>query len=110
MDASPSCPTPRPPDDRILLAHGEGARLSRRLARDVLLEAFDNEFLRPLGDAAVLPAIDGCVVTTIDGYVVSPLVFPGGDIGALAVNGTVNDLAVSGAEPLYIGLALIAEE
>jgi hydrogenase expression/formation protein HypE len=106
----PSCPAPQPPGDRILLAHGEGASLTRRLIREVLLDAFDNEFLRPLADGAVLPAIDGPLVMTTDSYVVSPLVFPGGDIGKLAVHGTINDLAVCGAEPLYLSLGLIMEE
>jgi hydrogenase expression/formation protein HypE len=94
----------------VLLAHGEGARLTRRLVRELLLEALDNEFLRPLADGAVLPAIDGPLVLTTDSYVVSPLFFPGGDIGKLAVHGTVNDLAVCGAEPLYLTLGLIIEE
>jgi hydrogenase expression/formation protein HypE len=84
--------------------------LTRRLIRDRLLDAFDNEFLRPMADAAVLPRIDGPVVMTTDSYVVSPLIFPGGDIGKLAVHGTINDLAVSGAEPLYVSLGLIIEE
>lgn len=105
-----SCPTPLSTGDHLLLAHGEGARLTRRLIRDLLLSAFDNEFLRPLADAAVLPAIEGKAVFSTDSYVVSPLFFPGGDIGKLAVHGTVNDLAVCGAEPLYLSLALIAEE
>lgn len=109
-DYSPACPLPHPPGDRILLAHGEGARLSRRLVRDVVLEALDNEYLRPLADGATLPAIDGRLVLTTDSFVVSPLVFPGGDIGTLAVHGTVNDLAVSGAVPLYLTLGLIIEE
>ena len=104
------CPRPRGTGDRILLAHGEGARLTRRLIRDVLLDAFDNEFLRPMADAAVLPSVDGRVVMTTDSYVVSPLFFPGGDIGKLAVYGTVNDLAVCGADPLYMSLGLIIEE
>jgi hydrogenase expression/formation protein HypE len=94
----------------VLLAHGEGARLTRRLIREVLLPAFDNDFLRPLADGAVLPAVAGGLVLSTDGYVVSPLFFPGGDIGRLAVHGTVNDLAVCGAEPLYLSLGLIAEE
>ena len=110
MDPDLSCPVPRPPGDRVLLAHGEGAGLTRRLIREVLLAAFDNEFLRPMADGAVLPAIEGRVVLTTDSYVVSPLFFPGGDIGKLAVYGTVNDLAVCGAEPLYLSLALIVEE
>jgi len=104
------CPLPHPASDRVLLAHGEGGRLMRRLIRDVLLAALDNAHLRPLGDAALLPPFDGPVVTTTDCYVVSPLFFPGGDIGSLAVHGTVNDLAVSGAEPLYLTLGLIVEE
>ncbi|HEX8201518.1 MAG TPA: hydrogenase expression/formation protein HypE [Isosphaeraceae bacterium] len=94
----------------MLLAHGEGARLTRRLVREVILLALDNEFLRPMGDAAVLPAIDGPVALTTDSFVVSPLFFPGGDIGALAVHGTLNDLAVGGAEALYLSLGLIVEE
>lgn len=105
-----TCPTPVGAGDRILLAHGEGARLTRRLVRDILLKAFDNEFLLPLADGATLPAIAGPLVMTTDGYVVSPLFFPGGDIGKLAVHGTVNDLAVCGAVPLYLSLGLIIEE
>ncbi len=105
-----SCPLPHPSGDRVLLAHGEGARLTRRLIREVLLDAFDNDFLRPLADGAVLPAIDGRMALTTDSYVVSPLFFPGGDIGTLAVHGTINDLAVCGAEPLYLTLALVIEE
>jgi hydrogenase expression/formation protein HypE len=104
------CPVPHAPTDRILLAHGEGGRLTRRLIRAVFLEALDNAFLRPLADAAILPAIDGQMVLTTDSYVVSPLFFPGGDIGVLAVHGTINDLVVSGAEPLYLTLAFVIEE
>lgn len=105
-----SCPISSAPSDRILLAHGEGARLTRQLIREVLLAAFDNEFLRPMADAAVLPPIHGSVVMTTDSYVVSPLFFPGGDIGMLAVHGAVNDLAVCGAVPMYLSLGLIVEE
>ena len=105
-----SCPVPLGPGERILLAHGEGARLTRRFIREVLLGALDNEYLRPLGDASVLPLLDGQLVVTTDSSVVSPLFFPGGDIGKLAVHGSVNDLAVSGAEPLYLTLGLIVEE
>src|SRR5262249_33918415 len=97
-----ACPLPHSPGDRLLLAHGAGARPTRRLIRDVLLAALDNEHLRPLGDAALLPAVDGRLVVTTDGSVVTPLFFPSGDIGKLAVHGAVNDLAVSGAEPLYL--------
>ncbi len=105
-----TCPVPLGPGDRVLLAHGEGARLSRRLVRGLLLTAFDNEYLRPLADGAVLPPVAGRLVMTTDSHVVSPLFFPGGDIGKLAVHGTVNDLAVCGAEPLYLTLSLIIEE
>jgi hydrogenase expression/formation protein HypE len=108
---APSCPVPHaPPDSRVLLAHGEGARLTRRLIREEILAAFDNPFLRPLSDAALLPPVEGRLVMTTDGSVVSPLFFPGGDIGVLAVCGAINDLAVSGAEPLYLSLGLIVEE
>lgn len=109
-DLSPSCPPPVPPGDYVLLAHGEGARLSRQLIREEVLAVLQNEYLRPLGDGAILPEIAGPVVMTTDGYVVSPLVFPGGDIGKLAVYGTINDLAVCGAEPAYLSLGLIVEE
>lgn len=104
------CPVPLPAGERILLAHGEGARLTRRLIRDELLPVFANDFLQPLADAALLPAVDGRLVMTTDGSVVSPLFFPGGDIGKLAIHGTINDLAVSGAVPLYLSLAFVLEE
>ena len=109
-EAPLACPLPNTSGDRVLLAHGEGARLSRRMVREIFVEAFDNEFLRPLSDGALLPSVDGRMVMTTDGYVVSPLFFPGGDIGKLAVHGTVNDLAVCGAEPLYLSLSVIVEE
>jgi hydrogenase expression/formation protein HypE len=105
-----SCPLPHVPGDRVLLAHGEGARLTRRLIREMLLNALANDYLRPLDDGAVLPPIDGSIVVSTDSYVVSPLFFPGGDIGSLAVHGTINDLAVCGAVPLYLTLGLIIEE
>lgn len=110
MNDGLACPTSAPAGDRILLAHGEGARLTRKLIRDVVLSQFDNEFLRPLGDAALLPSVGGQILMTTDGYVVSPLEFPGGDIGRLAVHGTINDLAVSGGEPVALTVALIIEE
>jgi hydrogenase expression/formation protein HypE len=100
----------------ITLAHGEGGRLSRCLVRERLLHRFSNDSLRPLGDAALLVAAGRLLYDpttlafTTDGYTVSPLFFPGGDIGQLAVFGTVNDLAVSGATPRWLSLALIVEE
>jgi hydrogenase expression/formation protein HypE len=106
-----SCPVLEPTTpDRILLAHGEGGRLMRRLIRDEILPRVDNEYLRLTGDAALLPACRGPIAMTTDSFVVSPLFFPGGDIGSLAVYGTANDLAVAGAVPRWISLALIIEE
>jgi len=105
-----TCPTHLPIKEHILLAHGEGARLSRRLVRTEILTALGNPILNRLMDGALLPAVDGPLVMTTDSSVVSPLFFPGGDIGMLAVHGAVNDLAVCGAVPLYLSLALILEE
>jgi hydrogenase expression/formation protein HypE len=107
----PTCPVFEPSSsDRIQLAHGEGGRLMRRLIYEQILPAMQNEFLLPAGDAALLPAGRGRLAMTTDSFVVSPLFFPGGDIGSLAVYGTVNDLAVTGAVPRWISLALILEE
>jgi hydrogenase expression/formation protein HypE len=106
-----SCPLPGVrANDRIMLAHGEGGRLMRRLIREQIIPKFDNEYVRLAGDAALLPACTQPLAMTTDSFVVSPLFFPGGDIGSLAVFGTVNDLAVVGAQPRWISLALILEE
>lgn len=107
-----TCPVPIPPDDRrITLAHGEGGRLTRQLLRELIVaELGDNPRLRELDDAARLPAVAGRLAFTTDSFVVSPPFFPGGDIGSLAVYGTVNDLAVNGARPLWLTLSLIVEE
>ena len=108
---SVTCPVSDAGDtDRITLAHGEGGRLMRRLLHEHVLPAVGNDYLAVLNDAAVLPPCQGPLAMTTDSFVVSPLFFPGGDIGSLAVYGTVNDLAVSGARPLWISLALIVEE
>lgn len=107
---SGSCPMPDAGGDRLTLAHGEGGRLSRRLVRRRILARFSNPHLEPLGDAAVLPRFQGAPVFTTDGFVVSPLFFPGGDIGCLSVYGTTNDLAVAGARPRWLSLGLILEE
>lgn len=97
--------------DRILLAHGAGGRLTRRLVEEVFLPAFQNPFLATLSDAALLPELPpGRPALTTDGFVVDPPVFPGGDLGYLSVCGTVNDLAVAGARPLWLTWALILEE
>jgi hydrogenase expression/formation protein HypE len=96
--------------DRVMLAHGEGGRLMRQFIRQQIMPKLDNEYLRLAGDAALLPSCHGALAMTTDSFVVSPLFFPGGDIGSLAVFGTVNDLAVAGARPRWISLALILEE
>ncbi|MBM4372677.1 MAG: hydrogenase expression/formation protein HypE, partial [Deltaproteobacteria bacterium] len=95
--------------DRILLTHGSGGRVAHRLIEEVFLAAFDDPMLATLEDSATAD-FRGRLAFTTDGFVVQPLVFPGGDIGRLAVCGTVNDLSMAGAEPLYLSLALILEE
>ncbi len=96
--------------NHITLAHGEGARATRELITKRILPCFDNEHLRQLSDAAQLTLAADRIAMTTDSFVVSPLIFPGGDIGSMAVYGTVNDLAVSGAVPRWLSLALIIEE
>ena len=98
------------PAGKILLSHGSGGGMSHELISQLVLPAFDNPELNRLADAARLDFGDNKVAFTTDAYVVDPLFFPGGDIGELAVNGTVNDLAVSGAEPLWLSVSLIIEE
>ncbi|MCC7491758.1 MAG: hydrogenase expression/formation protein HypE [Fimbriimonadaceae bacterium] len=94
----------------ITLAHGSGGRLTAELVQEVFVKAFDDDAGRRLEDSAVLPPGSGEVALTTDGFVVKPRVFPGGDIGKLAVCGTVNDLAVAGAEPVALTVACIIEE
>ena len=100
----------RPTDECVMLAHGGGGELMNQLIRERLVPPLSNERLAPLSDGAILSPPDGQVVFTTDSYVVTPLEFPGGDIGRLAVAGTINDLAVMGAEPIALSLALILEE
>lgn len=95
-------------DDRIILAHGGGGALTRELIEELIIPALDGA-AKCLPDAAALPRHDSLLMTT-DAFVVKPPVFPGGDIGSLSVYGTVNDLAVSGAEPLALSMSLIIEE
>jgi hydrogenase expression/formation protein HypE len=97
-------------NEYVMLSHGGGGEAMRRLIREHLLPALNNDRLAPLADGAILPRPDSEIVFTTDSYVVTPLEFPGGDIGRLAVAGTVNDLAVMGAEPIAISLGLILEE
>lgn len=96
-------------EDKILLAHGSGGRLSHDLIRKILLKRIANPMLNRLDDSAVFDS-PGRLAFTTDSYVVSPIFFPGGDIGRLAVCGTVNDLSMSGASPMYLSLSLILEE
>jgi len=104
------CPVPRPAKDTVLLGHGSGGKLSAELIRDVFLPVFGNPVLSRLDDQAILHVNAGRLAFTTDSFVVKPLFFPGGDIGTLAVNGTVNDLAMGGATPLYLSAAFIVEE
>jgi hydrogenase expression/formation protein HypE len=97
-------------DDRITMSHGAGGKATQTLVEAVFLEAFNNPLLEPLEDAAILQAGASRLALTTDSYVVSPLFFPGGCIGDLAVNGTVNDLAVAGATPRYLSAGFILEE
>src|ERR1700728_2349471 len=101
---------PRVREERITMSHGAGGKATQTLIEAVFLDAFRNPLLEPLEDAARLQVNGTTVALTTDSYVVSPLFFPGGDIGDLAVNGTVNDLAVSGATPLALSAAFILEE
>jgi hydrogenase expression/formation protein HypE len=96
--------------DKILLAHGSGGQLSHELVERLFLKHLSNPALARLDDSAVLDAPGGKLAFTTDSYVVSPIFFPGGDIGKLAVCGTVNDLAMSGATPLYLSAGFIIEE
>jgi hydrogenase expression/formation protein HypE len=97
-------------DDTVLVAHGGGGELTRELIDERVVPRLKNEWLDPLTDAAVLPRPGGRICVTTDASVVTPLFFPGGDIGRLAVSGTVNDLAMMGARPLALTLSLIIEE
>jgi hydrogenase expression/formation protein HypE len=101
---------PRVREQRITMSHGAGGKATATLIEAIFLDAFRNPLLEPLEDAASLTVGGARVAFTTDSYVVSPLFFPGGDIGELAINGTVNDLAVSGATPLYLSAGFILEE
>ena len=104
------CPIPTQEYPTVLLAHGGGGRLTQMLIERMLWPAFRNPALETLHDGAVLEVEGVRLAFTTDSFVVSPLFFPGGDIGELAVNGTINDLAMCGARPLYLSLGLILEE
>jgi hydrogenase expression/formation protein HypE len=105
-----TCPTPLPAKDTILLGHGSGGKLSAELIRDVFLARLSNPVLARLDDQAIVNINGQRLALTTDSFVVKPLFFPGGDIGSLAVHGTINDLAMGGATPLFLTAAFIIEE
>jgi hydrogenase expression/formation protein HypE len=105
-----SCPVPIQDTTEVLLGHGSGGKLTADLIEKLFLPAFRNPYLDKRDDQAVLEVHGVRLAFTTDSFVVTPLFFPGGDIGTLAVNGTVNDLAMSGARPLYLSAAFILEE
>lgn len=108
-DFALSCPAPARDDERVQMAHGGGGRAMERLIDTIIRPAFDNPQLNQRHDGAVLD-LAGPIAFTTDSYVVKPLFFPGGDIGTLAINGTVNDLAMCGARPSDLSVGLILEE
>ncbi len=95
---------------RVDMTHGAGGRAMAQLIEEVFVRHFDNEMLRAMNDQAAFGVEAGRMVMATDGHVVSPLFFPGGDIGALAVHGTINDVAMAGARPLYLSVGFILEE
>ena len=95
---------------RVDMSHGSGGRAMAQLIEELFAAAFDNEYLRQGNDGALLPTAGGRLVMATDAHVVSPLFFPGGDIGCLSVHGTINDVAVMGAKPLYLAASFILEE
>jgi len=105
-----SCPLPLRDYPTIVIGHGGGGKLGNELVEHLFVPAFRNPELENLGDAAVLDAGSGRLAMSTDSFVVQPIFFPGGSIGELAVNGTVNDLAVSGAEPKFLSASFILEE
>ncbi|MEO5761538.1 MAG: hydrogenase expression/formation protein HypE [Vicinamibacteria bacterium] len=105
-----SCPAPYRENERVQLGHGSGGAMTTQLVEGLFLPAFSNDTLSRLDDQAVIDPPKGRLAFTTDSYVVTPIFFPGGDIGSLAIHGTVNDLAMCGAQPLFISAAFILEE
>ena len=97
-------------NSRVLLGHGGGGKLSGRLIRDIILPRLDRGRLGTLPDSVVLSGVEGKIAYTTDSYTISPVFFPGGNIGGLSVHGTVNDLACSAARPVFLSAGLILEE
>lgn len=110
IESGLSCPIPISDYEKILLAHGSGGTLSHQLIQDMFVSQFDNPALNIMHDGAILNINGTKLAYTTDSYVVNPIFFPGGDIGSLAINGTINDLAMCGAKPLYISAGFIIEE
>ncbi|MBU2445741.1 MAG: hydrogenase expression/formation protein HypE [Bacteroidetes bacterium] len=110
MDFNLSCPIPKSEYDKVLLAHGGGGTLSHQLLQKIFFSQFKNDLLDVHHDGAMFEINGNKFAFTTDSYVVTPIFFPGGNIGELAVNGTVNDLAVCGAKPLFISAGFIIEE
>ncbi len=111
----PACPVPLQHQDQIVMGHGSGGRMTADLIKNVFQPAFSNPALNEGNDFAALPVPDfpsnkGRLIVSVDSHIVKPIIFPGGDIGRLAICGTVNDVAVSGAKPLYITAGFILEE
>src|SRR5215472_56890 len=104
------CPAPVAARDKVVLGHGSGGQLSANLLRDVFLPLFANPVLDRMDDQAIVEIGGSRIAFTTDSFVVKPLFFPGGDIGSLAVHGTVNDLAMGGARPLFLSAGFILEE
>ena len=107
---SASCPLPITNYREIVLAHGSGGKLTRQLIDKIVLPQFRNELLEPLHDGAIFSLGDQRLAFTTDSFVVSPIFFPGGDIGSFSIHGTINDLAMCGARPLYLSASFILEE
>jgi hydrogenase expression/formation protein HypE len=110
LESGFSCPIPITDYKNVLLSHGGGGKLTHQMIEKMFLPLFQNEFLNQLHDGAIFSVGDVRFAFSTDTYVVKPIFFPGGDIGKLAVNGTVNDLAMCGARPLYLSAAFIIEE
>jgi hydrogenase expression/formation protein HypE len=104
------CPIPSSEYEHVMLAHGGGGKLTKQLIDRMFYPLLGNDFLRQDHDGALLPPMKDALAMTTDSFVVDPIFFPGGNIGELAVNGTVNDLVCCGAEPVYLSLAFILEE
>jgi hydrogenase expression/formation protein HypE len=97
-------------EKKILLGHGSGGKMMHDLIENVFIKHFSNSILKEQTDAAIIPSVSAEIAFTTDSFVIDPLFFPGGNIGKLAVCGTVNDLAVTGADPLYLSVSFIIEE